>query len=83
MGFWIKMSFKSWRNERWSDKADKIKTIAINKYKLGSKDDRDLVKGYFEIRSIKSQRLQQWLIIILTILLIYVTWKNTISCSGL
>ena len=74
------MCLKSWRNKFWSWRANIIKDIARNKYKLENKDDRELIKGYFEIQSIKSQRLNQWLIVILTILLLYVTWKSN-SCS--
>ncbi len=61
--------YRRWRVNCWKEKARQ-------KYDLDKPEERELVKGYFEIKFIKSQKLQQWLMIFLTIVLIYVTWIN-------
>jgi len=76
-----KMKLKEIRQKYfWNKKIDKILEIATNKYGLERPDDRELIKAYYEIQAIKSQRFYQYLTIFLTLLLIYVTWKSY-SCN--
>ena len=54
-----------------------VKKITTSKYGLQDDDTRKMIEAYFQIKSIQRQRVYNWLIVVLTILLIYVTWiKN-------
>ena len=51
--------------------------IRTSKYGLEDDDTRKIIEAYFQIKSIQRQRGHNLLIIVLTFLLIYVTWiKN-------
>ena len=65
---------KKLRSKYWGWRINKIKDIAEQKYRLHSSEYHDLVRGYYEIVSFNSQKFNQFIIIILTLLLIYITW---------
>lgn len=51
-----------------------VKKITTSKYGLEDDNIRKMIEAYFQIKSIQRQRVYNWLIVVLTILLIYVTW---------
>lgn len=67
----FKNSFNRYRRSKL------LMKIRTSKYGLEDDDTRKIIEAYFQIKSIQRQRGHNLLIIVLTFLLIYVTWiKN-------
>ena len=67
---------KTIRNKYWGWRINNIKEIAEKKYRLNLPEYKNIIPAYSQIKFIKSQKFYQAIIIILTALLIYITWKN-------